>query len=221
MPSPQTNVVIRKYQPRDRAAVHRLTCATALMGEPCGIFFDGDDVFAQAVSGYFTGYEPESCFVAVDGDRVVGYLTGAKDARRVNTVFRRRIALPLFVRALATGVFCKKKNLVFLARFLANLFKGEFGAPASCLRDYPAVMHLNIETGYRGSGLGRRLVDAYCAYLRQNNVKAVSLATMSGRTGRFFARQGFQLLFTGKRSYLRHVLHKDVPIYIYGKRLDG
>ena len=219
MQPPRSNVVIREYQPRDRAAVHRLTHATALMGEPCGVFFDGDEVFAQAVSGYFTDYEPESCFVAVDGDQVVGYLTGAQDARRVNAVFNRRIAFPLFIRALAAGVLCKKKNLVFLARFLVSLFKGELTMPVQD-RDYPAVMHLNVETAYRGSGIGRRLTDAFCAYLRRHDVKGVSLATMSGRTGQFFARQGFQLLFTGKRSYLRHVLHKDVPIYIYGKRLE-
>ncbi|MBI5149329.1 MAG: hypothetical protein HZA28_00960 [Candidatus Omnitrophica bacterium] len=66
-----------------------------------------------------------------------------------------------------------------------------------------------------------RLLEAYCSYLRQENVKGLCLATMSGRTGRFFARQGFQLLFTGKRTYLRHVLHKDVPIYIYGKKMEA
>ena len=71
---------IRKFQSGDREAVRRICCATALLGNPSSIFFDGDEIFADAITLYFTDYEPESCFVAEHQGEVVVYLIGAKDA---------------------------------------------------------------------------------------------------------------------------------------------
>jgi hypothetical protein len=42
---------------------------------------------------------------------------------------------------------------------------------------------------------------------------------MSDRAAGFFLAAGFRQLYKGKRSYFRHVLHRDVPLYIFGKRL--
>lgn len=207
--------VIRKYNSRDRSAVRRICCETALMGEPSAIFFDDDEIFADALTAYFTDYEPESCFVAEYGNNVIGYLFGAKDVRRMDKIFADKIAMSLFIKVLRRGALIRKKNVKFLSRVLLSLVKGEFKAPAFS-KDYPATLHININKKCRMTGIGSKLINAYLDYLRAQEVKGVHLATMSDKAGQFFKKQNFQLLFQGDRSYFRYFLDKNIPVYIYG-----
>ena len=208
-------LAIRKYNPNDRPAVRRICCATALMGEPSAIFFNDDEIFADALTAYFTDYEPGSCFVAEYDNNVIGYLLGAKDVRHMDKIFADKIAAPLLIKVLRRGALIRKKNVKFLSRVLLSLVKGEFKGPAFS-KDYPATLHINIVKECRMAGIGSKLINAYLDYLRAQEVKGVHLATMSDKAGQFFKRQNFQLLFQGERSYFRYFLDKNVPIYIYG-----
>jgi len=42
---------------------------------------------------------------------------------------------------------------------------------------------------------------------------------MSDRAANFFLSVGFTQLYKGRRSYFRNILHRDVPLYIFGKLL--
>jgi mRNA interferase MazF len=86
-------------------------------------------------------------------------------------------------------------------------------------KEYPATLHINVGKDFRQQNIGSRLMSAYLDYLSKEKVTGVSLATMSDKAAGFFKKQGFNLLHTGKRSYLRYLLHEDLPIYIFGKRL--
>ncbi|HTY45047.1 MAG TPA: hypothetical protein VMD52_03535 [Patescibacteria group bacterium] len=211
------SIVIRKYAPQDRQAVRRICCETALMGEPSDAFFDGDEVFADALTAYFTDYEPQSCFVAERAHDVVGYLLGAKDSGRMDSISASRITLPLCMKSLRQGTLFRRKNAAFLFHVFLSFLKGEFRAPVFS-RDYPAVLHINIRKGCRAEGTGTKLISAYLDYLKKQAVKGVHLATMSDAAGLFFRKQNFQLLFQGRRSYFRYFLGKDIPFYIYGMR---
>ena len=212
------DIVIRKYCPQDRAAIRRICCETALMGEPASAFFDDYEALADALTKYFTDYEPESCFIAESKGNVVGYLTGAVDSGRMSGVLNFRIAPFLVIKALLRGAFFRKKNIKFFLCLLLSLFAGEFFVQDPS-KDYPALLHINVDRGFRASGTGSMLMQAYISYLKVAGIKGVHCATMSESGGRFFESQGFAMLFKGKRSYFRHVLKRDVPLYIYGKRL--
>ena len=75
----KSNIVIRKFNSKDRNGIRGISCDTAFLGKPRTDFFDDDEILADALTLYFTDYEPGSCFVAVYGEKVVGYLVGAKD----------------------------------------------------------------------------------------------------------------------------------------------
>ncbi|MDD5129459.1 MAG: GNAT family N-acetyltransferase [Candidatus Omnitrophica bacterium] len=211
-------VKIRKFETKDRAAVRRIAHDTALMGESAALFFQGREVISDAFSLYFTDYEPGSCFVAEANDQIVGYLIGAKNKLTAEAVFNCRIALPLFLKALKSGIFLKIKNLSFIFSCLLDLFRNGIKTPDfNCA--YPATFHLNIKDGFRGQDIGAWLVRHYLDYLKAEGIHGVHLATMSDRAANFFLAQGFQQLYKGKRSYFRGVLHKDVPLYIFGKLL--
>ena len=56
--------LIRPYQKEDRPSVRRISCETAFLDADLHDFFSDEEILADALTLYFTDYEPESCFVA-------------------------------------------------------------------------------------------------------------------------------------------------------------
>ncbi|MBF0123520.1 MAG: GNAT family N-acetyltransferase [Candidatus Omnitrophica bacterium] len=212
--------IIRKYDARDRSMVRQICCQTALMGEPSVIFFDDDEIFADALTLYFTDYESGSCFVAEYENRVVGYLLGSNNMKRMDQMTVKKIVLPLLIKALRRGTLLHKKNMAFLFHIFLSLVKGEFKAPIFLI-DYPATLHINIIQEYRALGVGSKLIRAYLDYLKEEGAKGVHFATMSEKACPFFKKNSFQLLFQGHRSYFRYFLGKDILLSIYGMRIPS
>jgi hypothetical protein len=214
----ETEISFRKYVAADRAALRQIVYDTALMGESAGIFFAGQEVITDAFSLYFTDYEPDASFVAEANGQIVAYLIGAKNKIHAERVFNRRIALPLLFKAFKSGIFLKLKNLDFFFRGLKDLLINGIKTP-DFNAEYPATFHLNVKAGFRGFKIGPRLINLFLDYLKKEKVGGVHLATMSDQAAGFFLAQGFTQLYKGKRSYFRHILHRDVPLYIFGKLL--
>lgn len=217
MSSAVENFSIRKYAQSDRKALRRISYDTAFLGKADDLF-DEPEILADALTLYFTDSEPQSCFVAVQDDKIIGYLIGAKDENEMANVSWFKIYPRLFGMALVRGLFLKKKTFRFLAGLWASYFKGEFKSPDFC-QEYPAILHINIARDFRGGGVGYELVNAYCEYLKQNGVLSVRASTMSDSAKKFFEKCGFTTLFTAHRSYLRYYFQKDIPLYIVGKKI--
>lgn len=210
-------LVVRAFQPADRAAVRSIALATAMTGLPSSEFFDGDDLLADALTGYFTDNEPESCFVAEINGTVAGYLIGARDTRVMDACFNRKGLFPLIRKTLAGGYLFRRKNMLLLCQVMKAAVTGRLWVP-DFSRDYPATLHINLLPSARGFGAGGRLMAAFLEYLSRNHVSGVRLATMSDKAGQFFASQGFHLLFRSSRPYFYHIIQRDVPLLVYGKR---
>jgi N-acetylglutamate synthase-like GNAT family acetyltransferase len=84
---------------------------------------------------------------------------------------------------------------------------------------FPAMLHINIEPGYRIGGLGERLIKTFEAYLKGERVAGVHFGTFSEGAKDFFIKMGFTIFFQGKRSYLKPYLGKEINFYIFGKQL--
>jgi GNAT superfamily N-acetyltransferase len=211
-------IKIRKFKIDDRAAVREINYNTALLGDSAVKFFDDQDIFTDALTCYFTDYEPQACFVAESGKEIAGYLIGAKDTAVMDRIVGGRIILPLVSKAFLRGTFFKSKNILFLLDCARSFVRGEFFAP-SFHGDYPATLHINLRAGFRGQALGGRLIEAYLDYLEGEGVKGVHLCTMADKAAEFFTAQGFTLLHEGKRSYFRRYLGRDVTSRIFGKKI--
>ncbi|MCK9594168.1 MAG: GNAT family N-acetyltransferase [Candidatus Omnitrophica bacterium] len=212
------DIIIRLYYGADRDAVRQIACDTALMGGPGEIFFSDKEVLADFLTLYFTDYEPGSSFVAQSGSGVIGYLIGSRDSRKMGKIFGGKICGPLCLKMLIRGALFNRKNLVFIFHSLKSLIRGEFKCP-DFSNDYPAVMHINLKAGFRGKGIGSRLIAAYLKHLKTNKASAVRLATFSDKAKDFFLKNGFSLLFQQTRSCFRYLLGRDVRVYIYGRKL--
>lgn len=211
-------ISIRKYLPEDRPALRDIAYSTAFMGDSAEIFCDDKEVLADLLTMYFTDYEPESCFVGVADDKVVGYLIGARDEDRLNKKMLSRIIPGTVVKMFRRGTFLRAKNISFLLRMIWSSLKGEFLMP-DYSKNYPAILHINILERFRSSGLGAQLVGTYKEYLKVSGVGGVHLVTMSEKAGQFFEKMGFSVLFQGKRTYLEYGHRRPVKAYVYGQKL--
>ena len=211
-------ILIRGFDASDRDAVRDISCRTAFSEDPSGHVFKDDEILADVLTQYFTDYEPRSSFVAASGGKVVGYLTGAKNVRKMRMTFLFRIMPKLILKALKRGVFFKKTNIIFFKRTVLSLLKGEFFVP-DFSGDYPAALHINICEGFRRSGTGRALVERYLKFLKEENVSELHFGVMSDDAKKFFIKTGFKVLFEGRRSCFNPHPEKEIPYYVIGKKI--
>ncbi len=193
---------VRKYRESDREAVRRISADTAVLGEPVDLLFDDREIASDVLISYYTDFEPEACFVAAAEGRVAGYLAGSLDHRRRRRAFLLKIIPAAVVKAFSRKVFLRKKTLMLAKSFMRSLLAGEFFGPAFS-RDYPAVVHINIERGFRGRGAGAGLIEEYLKYLKKRHVKGVMLSTTSAEAAGFFSSRGFKVLYSRRISCLK------------------
>jgi predicted N-acetyltransferase YhbS len=212
-------VTIRPYQNKDREAVRTIAWETAFMGDPGSIVFGDKEILADFLTIYFTDHEPQSCFVAEDdAGEVVGYILGATDTKVLNSLFFSKVFSKLLLKAFFCGTFFDGKNLRFLCSLIASFLKGELRVPDfSC--NYPATLHINLKQSARRHGVGARLVQSYLSYLADKKVAGVHMTAMSDKGVSFFKKEGFSVLYQGRRSYFRHLLKKDLEVFVFGKKV--
>lgn len=214
----EESIVIRKFSVQDRESIRRISCETAFATEPREKIFSDDEILADALTIYFTDYEPQSCFVAVENNRVVGYISGAKDAMAMERIFNRRILFGLLMKAFRRGVFFNRKNLRLFWHCLISMLKGEFRA-LDFSKEFPAILHINLDKNFQGQAIGSKLIARFLQYLREEGISGVHFGTLSEGASIFFTKAGFDLLFQGRRSYLRAYIGKDLEFYVFGKKL--
>jgi len=215
----QEEIIIRKYNGNDRALVREIACDTAFMGEPAEKFFSGRAFLADFLTLYHTDYEPKSIFIAEKDGKAIGYLTGAKNKKKMDLVFIVKVFPRAILKLLFKGYIFKKDSFLFILFNIYSFLKGEFYVPAFIKKDYPAILHININKNYRGFGIGGRLIEAYLSYLKKENIKGVHLTTQSEKSFKFFEKEGFKLLYETKRSYFKHILKISIRYFYYGKKL--
>jgi ribosomal protein S18 acetylase RimI-like enzyme len=193
--------LVRPYRQTDREEVRRICFATGMMGEPIDYLWPDLESFADMWTRYYTDLEPESCYVAEAGGKVVGYLTGCVDSSRAwdpvaigaRAVLRRGLFLnPVMLRTLGRLV---AESLV------AALRHGRLRPDPVPPPGYPAHLHINLLPQARGKGLGRLLVEAFFKQLRALGVTGVHLGTLleNERAVAFFKSVGFRPYAVGDR----------------------
>ena len=210
-------ITIRKYESRDRDDVRRISCQTAFLGMSISDFLGDEEIIADALTIYYTDYEPESCLVAVKNEKVVGYLIGSIDVAKAHSV-NGKITNALVKKAFKKGIFLSAKAWVFFLRVFWSALKGEFLAP-NFSKEYPATLHINIDENFRGQRVGSQLIEQYLIYLKAHKAVGIHFGTISERAKKFFIRNGFQLLLEAKRSYLSFYTVDPVKYYVFGKKL--
>lgn len=211
-------IAIRKFKSEDREAVKKICLDTSFLGEPRDFFLNDDEILSNLLYIYYADYKPESCFVAVKDEKIVGYLISAKDVKAMDRIFNLKILPRIILRVIFKRLLFRRNARSFLFNVLKGFFKGDFSVP-DFSEDYPATFHVNIDAEYRGCKIGSKLIGLYLEYLKQNKIKGVHFGTMSEGAKVFFSKLGFELLYQTETIYLKYYFKRKLPYYIFGKKL--
>lgn len=179
---------------------------------------DSMDLLADMLSLYFTDYEPQSSFIAESNGKAIGYLLGTTNMERMNHVFTWKVCPRILGKIILGGALLSPKNLRLLWAVTKSFLRGEFFMPDFSDR-YESTLHINLDKSYRGQNIGERLMARYEEYLKENKIESLYVSTLSEDAKEFFIRQGFEVLFYRRRSYLKYRLGKILNCYVLGKSL--
>lgn len=206
-----TSWKIRPYAPADRAAVRRICCDTADAGHPVEAFFDDRELIADLLMNYYVEFEPESAWVVERCDdpgkpaiagKVLGYLTGCLDTGRFRRTMLWRIAPKALFRAFMRGTWWAAPTRKLIKNNWSLWWHSAQNFSIS-LSEYPAHLHINLQSQMQGQGIGSQLIDRFLDQLRAANIPGVHLSTREDNMAAvsFFEKKGFARL--DRRPFLK------------------
>ena len=105
-------------------------------------------------------------------------------------------------------------------KYFWGLIKAQrFGkSPKVNLRQYPAHLHINLDSNWRGFGIGRRLIEAYLEQLSQQGISGVHLNTTDRNEAacRLYEKMGFKIVEAHPTSLWSHLISQPVEQRCYG-----
>lgn len=195
--SVQDGVEIRPYRPEDRLAIHQISFDTGMMGESIGSQWRDLRSWAEVNTGYYLDEEPESTIVAdVDGN-VVGYLLGCFDSEKatdpIGIAAKHAFGRGLLFRPGTAGILWRH-----LGEGARDVILGRVKPSDWSFEDprWPAHLHINVNAGFRGQGLGSLLIEQWLDRLREEEVPGCHIETQTEgphtNAMTFFEQHGFE-----------------------------
>jgi len=185
-------ILIRPYEPADRAGVRKVCYETGFMGERVDWLWRDEESFCDMFSAHWTDHEPELATVAVLDDVVVGYLLGSMDSRSVSNA-GKLVAHHAFRRGMlitpgTAGIFWR-----MIGDGITDSLKHRLPPPTYYDARWPAHLHIDLLPVCRGRGIGATLVRGWLDTLRQASVPGCHLQTMAEnhKAIAFFETMGF------------------------------
>lgn len=211
-------VTIRAFHAADAGAVCAIASDTAQFGDPVELILEDRRLFADVFVRPYLEHCAATCWVAESTGQVVGYLTGCLDTGAFESVFRRallRVGLRALTGRYQLGLRTARAGYGYARELLAR-------APAVDLARYPTHLHMNVATGQRGRGIGRRLLVAYVDHCRAQRVPGVHLSTSDQNVValHLYTSFGFTEMCRYHSPYKSIVSRRPVETVIMGLRLD-
>ena len=214
-------IIIRKCHPDDRDDLRRLCCNTAYFGNPCEVFFPDREFLADLIMTYYVDYEYEHTWVAQYQGEVIGYLCAGIDEARYSMITTFKIVPWAFLRALVRRKIWDERTKHLIEYNIKSFFSKEARLKKANHKKFPVHIHQNVKQGFRGKGVGGRLVEAMLEELKSKTVGIRFRALRQDARFLFFEKYGFKLLDCRRVKTWEKWLGKS-PLYFmeYGKSFD-
>jgi len=176
---------IRRFRDTDRADVAEICLKTGDGGSDATGMHGSDELLADIFALPYVDLEPETAFVVDTGERVSGYIVAAADTRAFVDRYRRDW-LPAFMEKYRA---VEPSGILDLGLDPDRMIIQE-------LDEYPAHLHIDLLPELQGQGMGRLLMRALLAELRERGVPGVHLGVSPSNTNAraFYKRLGFEPL---------------------------
>ncbi len=185
------SLLIRGFQPADRAAVRELCCRTGFLGNAIDPVYQDRELFADFLTTWYTDHEPESSFVLEINGEICGYLLGSRRPL-LNQLYSFQQNIVLFLRALLRYPRYDRASRRFLRWMITNGWREVPAAPSRMPH-----FHINLLPEARKVSTTRALMSAYLSYLYRCGEKQVygQIVTFESRRGeKMFERYGFKVM---------------------------
>lgn len=215
----EVNLEVRPYQAGDREALFKIGAETAFFGAPIEAYMEDRRPFLDAFYAYYTDYEPEHAWVACVDHQVVGFLTGCTDTKRSEKIMRQKLVPGVVWNVLRWRYKLGPKVWRYTREIVGAGLRGEF--PPADVGRFPAHLHINLADGFRGLGLGRRLMEAYLAQLKKLGIAGVHLHTTSLNEAacRLYEASGFRIWAARPTRMWRYLVDRAVENRCYAREI--
>lgn len=179
-----SDLSIRPYRPSDRADTIDVCVRTGDAGGDARGRYSSDTLLAEVFALPYVDREPELAWVVDDGERAIGYVLGtAHTADFVRWV--REEVVPGFAQRWA-GATGEDAAVVAMGCDPERMLVPEAA-------EYPAHLHIDLLPEAQGRGLGRELIETFCAALAARGVPGVHLTIdpANERAAAFYRAVGF------------------------------
>jgi len=189
----EKGIIIRNYTKQDRVSVETIQLQTFFLGKPLDI---KDKKRIHRTIGYYLEEESESCFVAEENGKVIGYVLGCLDDKKnqesilsyVWVIYGKIFILP----------FMHKSDRKFWSGQIIGITHALFGKSGEKNFIHPknaGHIHINLLPNARGKGIGSRLLKTFFKYARFKGVKVIhadSFQTKLNPNKNFWIKNGFK-----------------------------
>lgn len=215
-------VEIRKYNGKDKKAVELIHFETGFLGKSMEKFLTRNKEWDEEIR-YYLENEPESIFVAVDNDKVIGYLIGFLDDSKHKTTsdFIKRTIINLI-----KSPFMPAKDRKFLMSKLKFIFRVISNKSDEKICEDPknaGHLHINFLPEARGKGIGSKLLKKFFEYAKSNKVKKIhadGFQTDLNPNTNFWLKNGFKEYSKVRTSYWQEQLpNEEIYLVCYVKEL--
>jgi ribosomal protein S18 acetylase RimI-like enzyme len=212
-------ISIRHYNVSDQESVLGISADTAYFGDPVEEFLEDRQLYHDAFARYYTENETSLVWVAEGSDGLVGFLLGCADTTTQAKAWRKYLLRRVLVRAMSGGYRLGRRTASFAWGMLIGAIRGE--KLRIDVEEYPAHLQIDVRLGYRGDGVGRRLIEAYLDQLREMKVSGVHLETTSQNKAacHLYEKVGFQLLDESPSHFWSQKFGWEVKNRAYGLML--
>jgi len=216
-------MIIRKYLPKDRPFVEFIQFETWNLGKSASLLADDEKKFHKEIK-YYLEREPQSCFVAVDKGKVVGYLLGCLDDKNHEESINAFLwhSIKLFFQL----PFMSKRDRRHWFGMIKMIFNAVLGKSEDAKFRTPpnsGHIHINLLPEARGKGAGSKLLKAFFKYAKSKNVKTIhadSWITRLNPNKNFWIKNGFKEYSKVKTMFWKtHYPTEDIRMVCYVKKL--
>lgn len=194
-------VQIRPVQPSDVDALYRIALLTGDSGKDATSLYKDGNLVGHIWAAPYAELEPESCFVAEDGEGVAAYIVGTTDTER----FDDRLEAEWWprLRPLYPDPRGTPHEDWSTDELRAYTIHHPRRTQAEITGPYPSHLHINLLPRLQGQGVGAKLIDRWLARMREAGSRGVHLGVSPAneRALRFYAIYGFTELPRSGKPY--------------------
>jgi ribosomal protein S18 acetylase RimI-like enzyme len=182
---------LRLAQENDRSSLYYVCLATGDSGENASHLFRQPDMLGEIYAGPYLTFQPDLAF-ALETDQVVGYVLGALDTEKFESIEEEKwwphLRDKYGAQPLSSYTSIEQSLLVHIANPLRT--------SKEVIKKYPSHLHIDMIEAFQSKGYGKKMIGILLGELRILGSHGVHLrmSATNERAFKFYEKMGFETI---------------------------